>query len=101
MAVNYAELLSVATSEAFSFNDGETTLRVQFEPNIVPVKPNVELHQYLNVMNDDKCSTRLCFGLTREECQQLWKAKVSDSSLATWQPQQRRQLVSTDWQCHH
>ena len=78
MAVNYAELLSTATSEPFSFNNGETTLGVQFEPNIVPTKLNVELHQYLNLMNDNKCSTRLYFGLTMEECQQLWKAKVSN-----------------------
>ena len=32
----------------------------------------------LNLMNDNKCSTRLYFGLTMEECQQLWKAKVSN-----------------------
>ena len=80
MAVNYAELLSTATSEPFSFNDGETALGVQFEPNIVPTKLNVELHQYLNLMNDNKCSTCLYFGLTMEECQQLWKAKVQTFS---------------------
>ena len=84
VAVNYAELLSTATSEPFSFNNGETTLGVQFEPNIVPTKLNVELHQYLNLMNDNKCSTRLYFGLTMEECQQLWKAKVSNITFP-WQ----------------
>ena len=72
--------LGTATSEPFSFNDGETTLGVQFEPNIVPTKLNVELHQYLNLMNDNKCSTCLYFGLTMEECQQLWKAKVQTFS---------------------
>ena len=98
MAVNYAELPSRTISEAFSFNDGETTLGVQFKPNIVPIKPNVDYHQYLNVMNDNKCSTRLYFGLTMEEDQQLWKPRFQNVS---WQTQRKRQLASTDWQCHH
>ena len=84
MAVNYAELPSRTISEAFSFNDGETTLGVQFKPNIVPIKPNVDYHQYLKVMNDNKCSTRLYFGLTMEEDHRptTLEAKVSNSFLA-------------------
>ena len=100
MAVNYAELPSLprkATGEAFSFNSNETTLGCQSpnNPTTVPIKPNVKLHQYLNMMNDNKCSTRVYFGLTVEEYQQLWKAKVSNTFLAT------SGKKATDWQCHH
>ena len=67
MAVNYAVLpRRTTTGEAFSFNNGETT--------IVPIKTNVELHdQYLNLMNDNKCSTLVYFGLTMEGNQQGFK----------------------------
>ena len=69
MAVNYAELPSLvrrATGEAFSFSNDETTLGCQSpnNPTTVPIKPNVELHQYLNMMNNIQQSTCVHFGLT-------------------------------------
>ena len=88
MAVNYAELPSLlrrATGEAFSFNNDETRLgcRSPNNPTTVPIKPIVELDQDLNMMNDNKYSTRVYFVLTVEEYQQLWKAKASNTFLAT------------------
>ena len=87
-----------ATGHAFSFNDDETTLGCWTDTQPLCQSKPMWSCTSTSTMNDNKCSTCVCFGLTVEEYQQHGNPRFETAS---WQPQGRRQLASTDWQCHH